>query len=68
MHVLVVNGLRTLHFCSRYNVNVKAVFSNGISNLVNEGKHVFALVSHGNLILVYLKWSFKTVISLDIFM
>ena len=44
----VVNG-RCI-FAVRYNVNVKAVFStNGISNLVNEGKHVFALTSHGNL-------------------
>lgn len=37
-------------FAVRFNVNVNAVFSaNGINNLVNEGKHVFALAPHGNL-------------------
>ena len=37
-------------FAVRFNVNVKAVFStNGHSNLVNEGKHVFALAPQGNL-------------------
>lgn len=37
-------------FAVRFNVNVNTVFSaNGINNLVNEGKHVFALAPHGNL-------------------
>lgn len=40
-------------FAVRLNVNVKAVFStNRISNLVNEGKHVFALTPCGNLTFV----------------
>lgn len=48
MHASVVNGHYI--FAVRFNVNVKAVFStNGISNLVNQGKHVFALAPHGNL-------------------
>lgn len=48
MHTSVVNGRYI--FAVRFNVNVKAVFStNGISNLVNEGKHVFALAPRGNL-------------------
>lgn len=37
-------------FAVRFNVNVKAVFSTkGISNPVNEGKHVFTLAPRGNL-------------------
>lgn len=54
MHASVVNG--HCIFAVRFNVNVKAGFStNGISNLVNERKHVFALAPHGNLTLFYLK-------------
>ena len=56
MHASVMNGYYI--FAVRFNVNVKAVFStNGISNLVNEGKHVFSstwesyfyLTCNGNL-------------------
>lgn len=49
MHASVVNG----YYISavRLNVNVKAVFgTNGSSNLVNEGKHVFALAQRTSIL------------------
>ncbi len=50
-------------FAVRFNVNVKAVFStDGISNLVNEGKHVFALAPHGNIISIVPEMIISTVI------
>lgn len=45
MHTSAVNE----HFAVRFIVNVEEVFStNGISSLVNEGKHVFAFAPHRN--------------------
>ena len=48
-----------------FNVNVKTVFStNDICNLVNEGKHVFALAPRGNLTSILPEMVTETVILL----